>query len=306
MTSLHSHWAELGGLMLTARRLVDGLYAGHHQAHRTGDGVDFYDYRAYAPGDDLADLDWKLLGRSDRLYIKRYRQQTDMPVYLLLDASASMGFRGMDAQGQALLAGSGHPSKYQVGCLLTAALAYLAIRQSDRVGLGIFTDKLVSHLPPMGSPQYLQQLVAVLEQSAPAPGQGSLRTGLDQLERLIGRRSLIIVVSDMLDAPAEFFTGIAPLRQRGHQAMVLQILTPEERQLSLPDGLALQWVDMETSLSIQAQSGAIKLQYTRLMDEHLQTLRNGCLSHGIDHQLILTPQNPMEALRAFLTVRAKR
>src|SRR5690606_15362353 len=143
---LDQTWAQLGGLMFVARRLVDGLYAGRHLSPQVGMGQDFHDYRPYAPGDDLADLDWKLLGRTDRLYVRRYHRQTDLPVHLMVDASASMHFAGLAKTGQPLSA-ERSPTKYRMACLLAAAVAFLVTRQSERVGLGIFAGEPLPHLP---------------------------------------------------------------------------------------------------------------------------------------------------------------
>ena len=293
--------------MFTARRLVDGLYAGRHLSPQTGMGLDFHDYRAYAPGDSLADLDWKLLGRTDRYYVRRYRRQTDLQVYIMLDATASMNFRGLSKHGKPLPP-STHASKYEAGCLLAAAIAFLTQRQNDRVGLGIFTRKLVKHLPPAGTPSHLQQICTALEKRLPPPGEGDMAGSLKQLRSVLRRKGLIVLIADLLDEPAAFFDGIAPLRHAGHEVIVLQMLTDQERDLGLlasqTGANSLKLVDLETRLTVPTQMRKVQKEYASVMDAHIQQLRQGCMARGIDHQLVTTTDAPLEALRQYLSKRA--
>lgn len=299
--------AHLQGLMFTAKRLVDGLYAGRHLSPQPGMGLDFHDYRPYTPGDSLADLDWKLLGRTDRCYIRRYRRQSDLQIYIMLDATASMGFRGLSKQGQPLPTASA-PSKFEAGATLAAAIAFLTIRQSDCVGLGLFTHRLLKHLPPAGTHNHLQQICASLEKHPPTSGQGDITASLKQLQGVLRRRGLIVLIADLLDEPATFFQGIAPLRHAGHEVIVLQMLTKQERDLgnlATAGGVdALKLVDIETRMTVPTQLRKVQRDYARLMEEHIQQLRQGCLARGMDHQLVCTDDSPIEALRQYLSRRA--
>lgn len=293
--------------MFTARRLVDGLYAGRHLSPQSGMGLDFHDYRQYAPGDNLADLDWKLLGRTDRCYVRRYRRQTDLQVYIMLDATASMSFRGLNQHGSPLPVAS-HPSKYEAGALLAAAIAFLTLRQSDRAGLGIFTRKLVKHLPPAGTPSHMQQVCAALEKRLPPPGPGDLAGSLKQAQGVLRRRGLFVLIADLLDEPAAFFQGLAPLRHAGHEVIVLQMLTDQERDLSKisthSSSGSLKLVDLETHQTQPTQLRKVSGEYAMLMEDHIHQLRQGCSARGIDHQLVCTTDAPIDALRQYLGRRA--
>lgn len=269
-------------------------------------GLDFHDYRAYTPGDSLADLDWKLLGRTDRCYVRRYRRQTDLQVYVMLDATASMGFRGLNRHGLPLPAAEA-PSKYEAGCLLAAAIAFLTLRQSDRAGLGIFAKKLVHHLPPAGTPSHLQKMCVTLEKNTLFPGLGDLTGSLKQVQAVLPRRGLIVLIADLLDEPAAFFEGVAPLRHAGHEIIVLQMLTDQERDLGRISMSgrqpSLKLVDMETQQAVPTDLRKVSKGYAALMEQHLEQLRQGCASRGIDHQLVCTTDQPAEALRQYLSRR---
>ena len=155
--------------MFVARRRVEGLWSGRHVSLRYGAGQEFHDYRSYCPGDDTADIDWKLFGRTDRYFVRRQRQLTDLHAYLMLDGSASMDFAGLDGQARPIV-DPDQPTKWRYGAELAAALAFLMVRQSDRAGLGLFDQRLKSHLPPGGTWAHLQSLCATLEASGPRPG----------------------------------------------------------------------------------------------------------------------------------------
>ncbi len=157
-----SAWPNLGGLLFAAKRLVEGIWSGRHESVRTGSGLDFHDYRMYAPGDSPAEIDWKLFGRTDRHYVRRYRQQTDLNAYILVDVSSSMDFARIDSAGRSLR-GSKVMTKLRYAQELAAAIAFLAIRQGDRAAMGLFAKKLFSHVPPGSTWAHLKRICATLE-----------------------------------------------------------------------------------------------------------------------------------------------
>ena len=301
--NLTQSWAQLGGLMFVARRLVDGLYAGRHLSRQVGVGQDFHDYRPYAPGDSLNDLDWKLLGRTDRLYVRRYRRQTDLPVHVVVDASASMQFSGLDADGRPIKT-EHTPTKFQMASLLAAAVAFLVTRQSDRVGLSLFADRLLKHLPAAATMSHLKQFCTLLEQSTPEAGMGRLKESLHQTHRLMRRRGMLILLSDLLDDPSELFDGLAPFSHAGWEVIVLQTLTPQELDISLLSGQRLQLVDAETRMTLPTSPSEVSQAYQQRFDEHLTTIAQGCAARRFDHQLVTNEQSIPEALRRYLARRA--
>ncbi|XAM00726.1 DUF58 domain-containing protein [Phycisphaeraceae bacterium D3-23] len=217
----------LDGLMLAARQLVDGLYAGRHASPTRGTGAEFHDYRPYTPGDDLRAIDWKLYGRTDRYYLKRFRQETDLNLHLAVDGSASMAFAALDPKrGKQPL-----PTKLDTAKRLAAALALLAVRQGDRAGLCVFDTQLRCHHPASGSMRQLQTMTADLEQTTPAKGPADLGASLQQLGATLGRRGVVAVVSDLLDEPDGLLRSIDRLRHAGSEVVVFQVLTPDELDL---------------------------------------------------------------------------
>lgn len=314
---LDMDWSALGGLMFAARRLVDGVYAGRHASHRTGMGLDFHDYRPYAPGDNLTHLDWKLLGRTDRHYVRRYRRHVGLHVHLLVDASASMRFSGFDHQGRPASIGKNNredfrgPSKFTFAATLAAAIAHMTLRQGDRAGLAIFNDRLIGHLPAGGSPAHLQALCATLEKvrlpAAFAPG--DLTASLRHFQHASPQRGLVVLLSDLLDEPSATLQALSPLRHHGHDIIALQVLTPQELDLShgLPSNRQSHFklYDYETNGRALTDIRQVGRRYAQLMAEHLDTLARGCMSRRIDHHVALTSTDPIQTLGKYLSSRQR-
>ncbi len=297
--------AGLDGLYFAAKLLVDGLYTGRHASPLRGAGVEFHDYHPYTPGDDLRTIDWKLFGRTDRYYLKRYRRETDLNLHIAVDGSASMGFAGLDvnhAKPQ-----PDRPTKFVVAQRLAAALLTLTVRQGDRAGLGVFDRRLRCLHPPSGSPRRLQQMIAELERIEPAAGEADLPASLDQLVQTFrGRgRAAIAVVGDFLDEPDALLDVFDRLRFAGHEVLVFQVLTPDE--LALPAASrGLRMIDPELGPAVNTRPGQVAQRYRRLMREHLETLRQAFAARGIDYVRISTAEPLIGALRQYLIKRTTR
>lgn len=300
-----SSWSQLGGLMFVARRAVEGLWAGRHASPRLGSGQEFHDYRAYSPGDDVRDLDWKVLGRTDRLYLRRHQLLTDMQAYLMVDVSASMAFAGLDASGRAMECRPGLlPSKLQYAEMLAAAIAFLTVRQSDRAGVGLMARGLSGHLPPAGSWSHLRQVISMLESATPAEGEGDLGAALRQAHRLLRRRGVVIVISDFLDEPEGVLDGLARLRHGKFDVIALQVLTRQELDLGGIEDLSMRLVDPETQRGPATRVGGVAEEYRRLMREHITRLSRRCGAMGVDYSLLTTDQSVTWALRRHLLRRS--
>jgi len=320
----------LDGLMLAARTLVDGLYAGRHASPLRGAGVEFHDYRPYAPGDDLRAIDWKLYGRTNRYYLKRFRQETDLNLHLAVDTTASMDFAALDARptrratvappqrspvqpgGQAKRGPSPFtsPTKLDTAKRLAAALATLAVRQGDRAGLSLFDTKLRGHHPASGSPRRLQQMVADLDRAGVQHGKADLGGALQQLGGLLGRRGLVAVVSDLLDEPEPLLRAIDRLRHAGSEVIVFQVLTPDELDLGRSSGRdrrrGLLLTDPEVDASVPTDPAEVARRYARLVDAHLSSLRKALAARDTDYTLVRTDRPLIDAMRRYLLIRAKR
>ena len=293
-------WDQLGGLMFSARRAVEGLYAGRHVSPRLGLGLDFHDYRPYTPGDDPARVDWKLYGRTDRHYIKRYVHHTDLHAYLLLDASTSMRFAGLDRRGR----NTGHTvamSKWRYAQTLAAAIAFLIVRQGDRVGVGVYDQAVHGHVPPGGGMAHLNRVVQSIQGAVASEFIAAADAGkaLHTARELMKRRGLVILISDLLDEPAGLFDGLDRLRHDRFDAMVLQVLSPQERRLETLPGSRFELVDSETRDRVATRVSGVAARYDRLMEDHIATIRHGCHARGMSFHAITSDQTVADALRGI-------
>lgn len=301
-----NQWSRLQGLMFTARRLVDGLYAGAHASPRRGPGVEFHDYRAYVAGDDPAGVDWKLFGRTDRHYVRQYQRYTDLHLHLLVDVSASMGFAGLDRRGRPTHSAQ-MPTKLDYARQLAAAIAMLAIRQGDRVGLGVFETAVREHLPMGGTWRHLHRVIAALEALKPATAVAGSDSAMGDVLRqtfaLLRRRSMLVIISDLLDdphGPDGLFDGLARFRHARSDVLVFQVLSPQEMDLRRIAAPRMRLVDTETRRQVATHIPSVADRYARLMRQHLETVRRGCIARGADHHLLPTTQPMVESLRRYL------
>ena len=285
--------------MLTAKTLVEGLYGGGHVSPRQGPGITFHDYRQYVPGDDLAAVDWKLYGRTDRHYIRRYQHHTDLHAHLLVDMSASMAFAGLTRTGRPITNSKTTLTKFQYAQQVAAALGYLLVKQSDRVGLATCDDKLREVLPTAGTWAHLQQLCTTLETARPTRP-GDLKHCLQQLHALIRRRNMVVILSDLLDPLEGLFDGLNRLRHDRCEVVVLQVLTPQELDLAQLGNLRLKMVDYESRAQVATHVPAVTKRYRQLFDAHQQALRTGCAARGVEYHLLRTDKPIVESLRHWL------
>src|SRR3954466_11203937 len=225
--------ARLASMELKARTVVEGFLAGLHRSPYKGFSVEFAEYRQYMPGDDLSTLDWKVFARSDRHYVKKFEEETNLECHVLLDVSASMGYRGSAAM-----------SKVEYGSVLAASLAYLMHRQRDATGLIEFDDRIRGRLPASGRAGHLHSILLALEKIAPG-SRSDVGRPLHQLADALGKRSLAVVISDLLDDPDAVMNGLKHLRFRGTDVIVFQVLDPHEIQF--PFRGASRFTDVESA-----------------------------------------------------------
>ena len=285
--------ARLEGLELRARYIVDGYLTGQHRSPYRGQSVEFAEHREYAAGDDTRYVDWKVFGKTDRLYLKQFEAETNLTCYLLLDASESMQYRGPSAS----------LSKLEYAECLAAALAHLVIRQRDSVGLATFDDQLRSFLPASGNPAHLEQLVHIMEQSA-GRGKSDLGKPLHEAAERLRRRGVVIVLSDLLGDVDSFLWGLRRLRHRRHEVIVLQVLDAAE--LEFPFERATLFRGLEDMPDVLAEPHAVRRAYLAALRKFLDKVQAGCRGNDVDYQLARTDQ-PLDApLRQLLTSRARR
>ena len=284
--------SRISRLDLVARLVVEGFITGLHRSPYHGFSVEFSEHRPYRPGDPLRDLDWKAYAKSDRLYVKRYEEETNLKAYLLLDISGSMDFQ------------SGAPmSKFRYATSLAAALSYLMLKQRDAVGLLLYHHEIESYVPPRSVQSHLQVMLKTLDQAAPRRDTRMAPAFHDLAER-ISRRGLVIVLSDLLDDPGEVLNGLRHFRHLGHEVVVFHLLDPRERDLDFRD--ETRFFDLEDpDHTLTTQPRHIHHEYRALMDEMIQKYRRGCAGSRIDYALINTATPFDTALSHYLVQRKK-
>src|SRR5215471_18223443 len=283
--------ARLGTLVLKARTIVEGFLSGLHRSPFKGFSVDFAEYRQYIPGDDLSTIDWKVFARSDRYYVKKFEEETNLDCHLLLDVSGSMGY-----------AGSERMTKFEYGACLAASLAYLMNRQRDAVGLTAFDQEIVSMLPASSRPGHLRALLVTLDRLRTAH-ETNVSKPLHQLAESLTKRGLVILISDLLDDPEFVIRGLKHFQFRGIDVIVFHVLDPDE--IEFPFERATRFEDLETREEVMAIPGAVREHYLREMASFIERYRRELGAAGIDYQLLST-KHPLElALLSYLTTRSR-
>jgi len=291
-----------GNLFLSAKVLVEGLYQGRHATPDLGSGsTEFYDYRMYSPGDCASQIDWKVFGRTDRLYLRRFQHFGNLTLQVIVDGSASMGFAGFDNDNKSLI------NKWEYASRIAAALAIIAVRQSELVTLGIGVDRLEHVVRSVTTWPSLYRLIHILEGFEPHDVI-DLSSCLREAGELIGRRHVIFILSDFLDEDVDgSFEAVRQLRFRGHDVTAVQILTAAELTLGGGGGIGEgagvgggRFVDIEGGDEISGEVDAIRGDYAHRMRLHIDGLRRGFGACGVDHFLLRTDEHPVEAIRRIL------
>ena len=282
--------ARLGTLDLTAKTIVEGVLSGLHRSPYRGFSVEFAEYRQYLPGDALSSIDWKVFARSDRHYVKKFEADTNLDCHLLLDVSGSMGY------------GSGPISKGEYGKYLAAALAYLMHRQRDAVGLIAFDDAVVHRVAPSARAGHLKTVLLALER-LPVGRRTDVAKPLGDLARVLAKRGLVVVISDLLDDPARVIEGLRHFRQRGTDVIVFHLLDAEELRFSFVD--AARFRDVETAAEVFADPAAVRERYLERIGQFVATYKRELGGAGIDYHLLDTSQPLDLALMAYLSARGK-
>jgi uncharacterized protein (DUF58 family) len=282
---------RIKNLQMRARVVVEGFYAGIHRSPFHGFSVEFSEYRAYTPGDDLRYLDWRLYARSDRYCVKRFEDETNLLCYLLVDMSRSMGY------------GSGQFKKSDYARTLAASLGYFLYMQRDAVGLLTFDEQISAFLPPRYRPGHLRRMMAILQRET-AGRSTNLAKPLEQIAESVRKRGMIVLISDLL-APVEELQGnLGYLRSRGHDVLVLRVLDPAEIDFTFTS--AGMFHDVESGRTLYIDPAAAKEKYLERFAAHSRELREVCITLGVDFQQLST-ERPMElALFDLLQARLRR
>lgn len=284
--------ARLASMELKARTVVEGFLSGLHRSPFRGFSVEFAEYRPYLPGDDLSTMDWKVYARSDRHYVKKFEEETNLDCHLLLDVSASMRYRGASPM-----------SKLEYGSVLAASLAFLMHRQRDATGLVAFDNRVMFRLPAGARRAQLHALLLALERIEPG-GQSDITGPLRQMAETLVKRSLVVVISDLLDDPEPAIKALRHVKCRGTDVIVFQLLDPHE--LRFPFSREATFRDLESAETVMADPAAIRATYLRELAGITLRLGRELRGSGIDYVQLDTSQPLDFALMAYLAARERR
>jgi uncharacterized protein (DUF58 family) len=297
---------KIRSLELRAKVVVEGLRRGLHRSPTHGFSAEFSEYRPYSAGDDVRYLDWRLYARSDRDFIKKYEDETNLRCQLIVDQSRSMAFAG----GAATAAGAPQAtgSKADYAAIFAATWAMFLFGQGDAVGLTTFAAGIDQHVPARNRPGHLRRLLAALERPA-AGRQSDLAGALDQITRLVRRRGMLVLISDLLLSPDACARPLAALRAAGHEVLVVQVLDPVERTLAagataLDHPLRLR--DLETDAVMDVDPGQLRAAYRRGFEADIARIAGICRDLGIAHHVLMTDQPLDAALATIIGGRARR
>jgi len=281
--------SRLGNIDLIARCAVEGFFSGLHPSPFHGFSVEYSDHRDYQPGDELKFLDWKVFGRSDKLYIKQFQQETNVTVYILLDSSRSMQFSG-----------NGSVRKIDYGSYLSAALSYLMLGQSDSVSLILFGETIRERIPARSRRTHLNVILTALERNK-VSGQTDLAEVLHTVAETANRRGLVILISDLLDDIDDIYKGLAHLRYLNHDVIIFHTLDHQELKLDY-EGL-IQFEDLESKAALRTFPESLKHSYQDAVSDFIEDIEKTAGKSGIDYCLLDTSE-PLD--KAFLAYLAKR
>jgi len=243
------------------------------------------------PGDDIGNIDWKVYGRSDRLYIKQYEEETNLKAYILIDASKSMGFKR-----------DGSISKLEYAAYLAASLTYLMMKQQDATGLAIYDESVRRFYEPHLTYSYMKLLLTELSNLEPN-AKTSTANALSSLAERIKRRGLIIVISDFFDDTRSVITALKHFRHRKNEVIAFQVLDDSELNLDFPADAV--FTDLETGERMPTQVSAVRSAYKKAVNTFVHDLKSRCFENDIDYALLSTSTPFDKALTAYLTRRKK-
>jgi len=310
---------RLSHLELRARLAVEGLFSGIHKSPYHGFNVEFAEYREYSPGDDPRYLDWRVLARSDRFFVKQFEAETNLNCYLLVDSSGSMGFGPprrarptghdpsiptMSGLGVALSGSKGDDhTRLDYGASLAAAVALLMLRQGDQVGLVTFDTAVRAFIPPRGNARHFSVIRDALE-CVKAGGDTRIASVLHEIAERVRRRSLVVLISDLFDNAEEVLRGLQHFRHRRHEVIVLHLM--DDAEITFPFDRVTLFEGMERGEQVVVDPRVIAEGYRASVGAYLESLKRGCAEKNIDYQRMLLSEPFDRALTTYLGWRRYR
>jgi uncharacterized protein (DUF58 family) len=282
--------SRIGNLELVAQQVVEGFLTGRHRSPYHGFSVEYLDHRAYTPGDEVGSIDWKILARTNKYYVKLFQDETNLRAHILLDCSKSMAFT------------SGKMSKLEYGAYLAAALTHLMLRQNDAVGLVLFDESIRTMLAPKARPTQFRRILELLEES-PAKGDTDVGAILHQVAERIKRRALVIIISDLIDDEAKIANGLQHFRHNKHEVIVIHVM--DDAELTFPYDRVTRFKDMEGFARVTANPKSLRNRYLTRIHNFIEGIKAACFERNISYNLANTTEPYDSFLAAYLEKRSR-
>jgi uncharacterized protein (DUF58 family) len=283
--------ASISSLDLVAKTVVDGFMAGLHRSPKFGFSQEFAEYQQYVQGDDLRWVDWNVFARTERLYLKRFKGETNMQLLILLDASASMTY------------GSGKIRKLDYARYIAASLAYMSSQQRDAEGLIVFDQDVSEYIAPSTRQGQLMRVLHAIEKA-----EGGQRTDFSKpffhFQQFLKRRGIVVVISDFYEKPEQIVKVVEPLRYRGNEVILFHVLDPMEVAPKFRDPVLLQ--DVEDATAMEVSPDYARTEYKAKIDEHMRVLSEKARASGLEYVFMNTAKPLDQGLRNFLAIRQRR
>ena len=284
--------SRIDNLSIRAVKLVEGLLSGHHRSRHKGSSVEFAEYKDYSPGDEIKHIDWKVVGKTDKYHVKQFEQSTNLKTTILLDASGSMGYKSPQPAGM---------SKIDYARTLVAAISYLFLKQYDAVGISLFNEQIMNHIPPRSKPSHFQHILHGLATLEP---KGSTQIGevIESLVERLSGRGILIIVSDFLTKETKIEKKLKLLISRGLEVTLFHILDPDE--VSLPFEGDIVFESLEDDSPVGLDPADIRKVYKQTIANQIEHYRSYCVGLGIDY-VFLETSTPLESGLNYYLFRRK-
>lgn len=283
---------KISRLDLRARLVVEGFITGQHKSPYHGFAVEFASHREYVPGDEIKHIDWKVWSKTDRFFIKEYEEETNLKMTIILDCSKSMRY-GENSDGW---------SKFDYGCTAAACFAYLAQQQQDSVGLVTFDNEIRKKLPSSSHPNHLKLLIHELEQTEP-DNKTDVGNIFLRLAEEIGKRGMVVLVSDLFADLDTLKTSLQHFRHRRHEVVVFHVM--HDHELTFPFQDNTMFKGLEVDMQLLTEPRALRKAYLEAVDDYMHKVRKVCASNGVDHVLMNTKDPLDAALASYLAFRTR-
>ncbi len=282
---------KLTSLELKARLVVEGFMVGLHKSPYHGFSVEFSEHRFYNQGDPLKNIDWKVYAKSEKFFVKRYEEETNLICHVILDVSKSMNYKY-----------EGEVTKLEYGSVLAASLIYVMLQQKDSIGLALYSDRIETFLTPKSTKIYLKTLLKSLDSINPSnktQTSGCLHTIAEKIKK----RGLVIVISDFFDEPGSVVTALKHFHFQKNEVVVFHVLDPVEKNFSFGNDAV--FVDKETGEEMTTQPYQIQKSYQKAMDNFIDKIKTDCINSKIDYNLVETTTPYDKALLSYFKKRSR-